>query len=87
MKVLGIHVKHPSQSELAFAAFLIAVIAGICVALNAYNVIHDTMVWTTVAGLSTGVILNAFGVSVYSHGWRALLLIVAVASVVWFVVT
>lgn len=86
MRVLGIEIKHPSTGELVLAAFIVAVVAGVEALLYSQGIVSEQTVWPTLAAVSTGVILTAFGVSLTSHGWRAAVVMVAVGAIVYLLV-
>ena len=86
MTFFGIEIKHPSTSELALAALFIVIVAGMGVLLYSQGIVAAQTIWPTVAAVTTGTLLSAFGVSLASHGWRAAVLMVAVGSIIYLLV-
>ena len=83
MKILGIKLQHPSQNDLVLTAFFVIAISVFESILDVYHLIPSGIGWPTVVAVSTGAILASFGVSIASHGWRAVVVLAAASSIVW----
>lgn len=82
--ILGIQVKHPTTRDLVLVAAYIVGIAVIGAAGNRFGFIPAHVIAPATSALVAGAILSAFGISVAKHGWRALVLVVAAASLFWW---
>lgn len=87
MIILGIQVKYPSTRELVLLAGVIIVIAIVGAVGNHFGLIPEDAVAPTTSALAAGAILAAFGISIAKDGWRAAVLIVGAATLVWLLLT
>lgn len=86
MTLLGIPIKHPTPAQMVLALMFIVSTSGMAWLLVWEGTMSHQSVWPTVSGMTTGVLLSAFGVSIAEYGVRAVLVMLAVGTMVWFLI-
>ncbi len=87
MKVLGIELKHPSTRELSEAAILICIWSALVALAHYSGVVDSGSAFPMVLGGAVGVLTSTFGASVLRHGWRAIVLLVAIGMLTYVALT
>ncbi len=85
MNLFGIEIKHPTPRDLGLATFIILMYLAFNLAMSAVNDEGIDGLFPNLAAVSSGAISASFGISP-AKGWRACLLLFAIATITYTVV-
>lgn len=86
MRLFGVEIKHPSPKELGIAAFVIFVFLAISLGISAINGQTAVNLFPSLVAVTSGAVSASFGISP-AKGWRACLMLIAIGTICYAIVT
>lgn len=83
MTLLGIPVGWPTNRALVACLSVILFFSSLLAVLYSLGLVSGESLKLSVAGIAAGTLSNAFGISVPDYGWRAIVLLFVLSTILW----